>query len=101
MHTKTADTQHAGQVPALALAPCYLSVPVGELEELHAFFERECVEHREVLRLCATLGLSESDARHRAASSAYHDAATRLRLLMERARKRHPTDNVRNEPRDE
>ncbi len=89
-------TDATGPLPPLAPAPCYLSVPVGELDDLLSYLRNQ--QHRQMDKASHD-AMNASKSLHIAAAKAYADAAERLHLLLVDAKTRQPTDNAGDKPR--
>ncbi len=96
-HTPTTDRSENPSGPvALAPAAGYLSVPVGELDDLLRYLRNQ--QHGQMDEASHD-AINASKSLHIAAAKAYADAAERLHLLLVDAKTRQPTDNAGDEPR--
>jgi hypothetical protein len=94
-----ASTKPAGQVSSFALATCCLPVPVGELEDLYAYFVREMHEHEQIAAACNREHQKHERFKRTGKAAACYDASVRVRLLIDRAKERQPADNGGDERR--
>lgn len=91
----SAPSKTACQPRSLALATCSLSVPAGELEDLYDYFVREMHEHEQIAAACTRDHQKLERFKRTGKAAACYDASVRVRLLLDRAKERQPTENTK------